>query len=674
MANYSELIATINEQIKANGNQEITGPVLNAVLQAMVTALGEGYQFMGVATPDTNPGTPDAKVFYLALTEGVYTHFGVACHPYDIYIIRGSDSAWVAQALGFAKLEITFKNTCENYSEKGEFLIDYDHLVSIDTPAAVAIYKASPLWDLLWIKILKGSKTLTIRGVVATRLLFFKHYISYDNILSQTSDFLSPITIPEGAEFACINCRKSDNPNGYNYPKSIVLQEGMAEKILERNIKNIPRGRGLFNPEEFLYGYAYSGGQEILINGGILSNKLYLRPGGIYIFSGIPQYGRNDVIYIGRYNDNDEFIDRYTANGVNTDGYISGRFVVRPNGGVSYYRINLQLNTSKDLVIENLMLVEGDEDQIYSEEKAPNYNGLIKLTPEPFKKIRVLSIGNSYSLNYLAYLPFVMRNICPLIDIEIGILYLSGATLEMHWNNINNNSKSYIYYKYEKRNIAWNDGVQNVSIAQALADGTWDIVMLQQGSTSSWLIDTYQPYLNNIIKYIYKNYSYAVKFGWFEIMSRPATSSQEWSEEEISQHFTSIAQNAEEVLNDTLCDFVIPIGAAVQNARGTSLNNLGDYSRHMLCSSDGGHLQSGLPCQMAAYVSALSFFKLLGINNVGVIGDNLLLTEANLALKNAPQTNGASIGATKSNMMIAQVCANMAIKYPFEVTDVTDLI
>lgn len=78
MANYSELIATINDQIKANGNQEITGPVLNSVLQAMVSALGEGYQFMGVATPATNPGTPDGKVFYLAFQSGSYVNFGGA--------------------------------------------------------------------------------------------------------------------------------------------------------------------------------------------------------------------------------------------------------------------------------------------------------------------------------------------------------------------------------------------------------------------------------------------------------------------------------------------------------------------------------------------------------------------------------------------------------------------
>ena len=94
MANYSELIATINDQIKANGNQEITGPVLNAVLQAMVSALGEGYQFMGVATPNTNPGTPDGKVFYVADKPGIYSNFGVTVNNAGLYVIYNINGSW----------------------------------------------------------------------------------------------------------------------------------------------------------------------------------------------------------------------------------------------------------------------------------------------------------------------------------------------------------------------------------------------------------------------------------------------------------------------------------------------------------------------------------------------------------------------------------------------------
>ena len=75
MANYSNLKSTIDTNIKTNGNEEITGAILNSVLNSMVTSLGAGYQYMGVATTSTNPGTPDAKVFYLAYTPGTYTNF-----------------------------------------------------------------------------------------------------------------------------------------------------------------------------------------------------------------------------------------------------------------------------------------------------------------------------------------------------------------------------------------------------------------------------------------------------------------------------------------------------------------------------------------------------------------------------------------------------------------------
>lgn len=75
MSNYSNLKSTIDTNIKTNGNEEITGAILNTVLNSMVSSLGAGYQYMGVATTSANPGTPDAKVFYLAYTPGTYTNF-----------------------------------------------------------------------------------------------------------------------------------------------------------------------------------------------------------------------------------------------------------------------------------------------------------------------------------------------------------------------------------------------------------------------------------------------------------------------------------------------------------------------------------------------------------------------------------------------------------------------
>lgn len=74
MANYEQLKQAVSDVIKTNGNQEITGSVMQSVLLSMISSLGKKYQFAGIATPTTNPGTPDQNVFYIA-GEGTYVNF-----------------------------------------------------------------------------------------------------------------------------------------------------------------------------------------------------------------------------------------------------------------------------------------------------------------------------------------------------------------------------------------------------------------------------------------------------------------------------------------------------------------------------------------------------------------------------------------------------------------------
>lgn len=94
MANYTQLIKTINDSIKANGNQEITGPVLNAVLQAIVSGLSEGALFVGIANTTTNPPAYDGDVFYIAVEPGTYSNFGVTVPNGSIGIIYNTSSDW----------------------------------------------------------------------------------------------------------------------------------------------------------------------------------------------------------------------------------------------------------------------------------------------------------------------------------------------------------------------------------------------------------------------------------------------------------------------------------------------------------------------------------------------------------------------------------------------------
>ena len=104
MANYQLLKADIDKKVYQNGKQEITGENLNSILNAMVTTLGAGYQFISVATP-TNPGTaqtPDYKCFYLATTPGTYTNLGgLVVADGEIAILKW-DTSWSREAVGLA--------------------------------------------------------------------------------------------------------------------------------------------------------------------------------------------------------------------------------------------------------------------------------------------------------------------------------------------------------------------------------------------------------------------------------------------------------------------------------------------------------------------------------------------------------------------------------------------
>ena len=77
MANYAVLKAAVEEVVKTNGNEEITGANLQSTLLSIINSLGTGYQFMGVATPSTSPGTQDYNVAYIG-GAGTYANFGTS--------------------------------------------------------------------------------------------------------------------------------------------------------------------------------------------------------------------------------------------------------------------------------------------------------------------------------------------------------------------------------------------------------------------------------------------------------------------------------------------------------------------------------------------------------------------------------------------------------------------
>lgn len=301
--------------------------------------------------------------------------------------------------------------------------------------------------------------------------------------------------------------------------------------------------------------------------------------------------------------------------------------------------------------------------------------------------IQLLSIGNSYSQDALAYVPFIMQNMGVDTDIQIGILMQSSSSLEMHVDNFEKDAAAYIFFLYDGGSSWKNYG--HKTIQWALDNCNWDIVTLQQSSQATHSWSNYQPWCNKLIDYVRGYVDYPVKFVWYQPMARPAKSNanistgDNWSDAEITEHYENTARSSKRILEETICEYVVPVGTAIQNARSiTRIKTLGDYATNLhntskmgyLTANDGVHLQEGLPCQIAAYTFVLSLLDLYGLDQYSILGETTRVTSEWARGKSIPGPHGSYIGSTDENCRIAQECAIMAIKNPYEVTDMNTII
>ena len=94
MGNYEQLKQAVSDVIKTNGNQEITGAIMQNTLLSIISTVGSNATFAGIATPETNPGTPDQNVFWLACEYGTYSNFGGIVINQGVCILIIKNNSW----------------------------------------------------------------------------------------------------------------------------------------------------------------------------------------------------------------------------------------------------------------------------------------------------------------------------------------------------------------------------------------------------------------------------------------------------------------------------------------------------------------------------------------------------------------------------------------------------
>ena len=184
------------------------------------------------------------------------------------------------------------------------------------------------------------------------------------------------------------------------------------------------------------------------------------------------------------------------------------------------------------------------------------------------KTIHVLSIGNSFSQDAHRYLHDFARS--EGVDIETVNLFIGGCSLERHYRNMVGNKREYTIEINGHRA----DGFL-CSIDEALTARQWDFVTLQQASPLSYLIDSYEPYLQRLAEHVrcvcpkakllihqtwaYETGSERIKAHGFETY------------DEMFSHIRSNYEKAAELIQ---ADGIVPSGEAFQCVLQSGVRNL----------------------------------------------------------------------------------------------------
>lgn len=194
--------------------------------------------------------------------------------------------------------------------------------------------------------------------------------------------------------------------------------------------------------------------------------------------------------------------------------------------------------------------------------------------------IRVLCIGNSFSWDA------VEQELVPLCDaknvqVEVHNLYYGGCSLEQHAAFLLKDTAAYSHRVCT--NACPRVIMDTITLRQALQDGEYDVISLQQASHDSGIRSSYEPWLSLLIDSV-RAYQPRARIYWMQTWAyskdakHPAYPRYHCNQQEM---WDSIQACTESLITNHQLP-IIPCGEAIQNARQTKLGDT-------LC-RDGYHL------------------------------------------------------------------------------------
>ncbi|MBQ3549398.1 MAG: DUF4886 domain-containing protein [Clostridia bacterium] len=213
------------------------------------------------------------------------------------------------------------------------------------------------------------------------------------------------------------------------------------------------------------------------------------------------------------------------------------------------------------------------------------------------KSIKVLAIGNSFSIDGMEYLWNVLHD-AGYEEIVLGNLYIGGCSVGKHWKNIQSGEAAYVYLKNTYGE--WLK-IPDTPISFAITDHDWDIVTLQQNSGSSGKASTYGD-IDNVFQYI-KNQQPDAKIFWHMTWAyqqdTPSTAFANYDSNQLTMYNAITSAVEEKIVGNSYVDGIIPSGTAIQNVRTSYVGDI--------MTRDGNHLSYS----HGRYTAAMTWFAAL---------------------------------------------------------------
>lgn len=212
--------------------------------------------------------------------------------------------------------------------------------------------------------------------------------------------------------------------------------------------------------------------------------------------------------------------------------------------------------------------------------------------------LKVLAIGNSFSVNCMEYLYQVAQS-AGVQNVKLGNLVIGGCTLDVHAANAVADVAAYDYYSNADGNWKIAHGTR---MQEGLAAENWDFILLQQASHYSGIPDSYGK-LDDLIEYVKSHASEKAKLAWhmtWAYQQGCTHTAFPWYGSDQMTMYNAIVQSVQsKIVPNKAFSYIIPNGTAIQNAR-TSF--WGDT-----LTQDGYHLNVKWGC----YIASLTVFHTL---------------------------------------------------------------